>query len=869
MYKLTLFEASRVKKIPISLFGDKTFEFKTIVINSNFEFLYNIGKHFILNQPFKEIGTVRSYRRISSLKDYYVSELDYIIIDVDDVHTKADMDCVVDYFKKYKVILGESFSYNGKDNFRLKGVLFCETGSFKDIQHSLHKIAIDLKDYCKIDESRAFIPSFNAPSDKVKVVLNNDNGILFQHKHIIKHEKTKNIQINEVDYSKAESIKDVCLLYFESLGFECVKNENGKLKFKHYSEVKTPCGYSWSEDNPYHMRHWNNTKMINAFSEVIKIPEAKRLLRSSLNYDQSLLKYNTKTNLINVNSRYLELSDIIKHKITEFIDDDVSTFMIRSPMGTAKSTIIAHIISEASDHGQKCLIITNRISVAEDFCEKYNVGTYLETKYKTGDSLICQYDSLWKYDLRDFDIVIMDEFISLMCHSRSELQNSSVSLAKFFAAFNKKIVIADAFLTGYEQFLIPTDKIYLLDNSYRDDTKLFDYKNKNNFVLKILQTAKKHKITVSSTSLVFLNDLRSLLQFNNIRTASLTSETPITSKKLIYKLFESEKNDAYDVLLYSPTLTVGVSNLNDIDYHFHYDSANSADVISSIQMIKRTRKAKEIHFFVKESYAYLQTSYEQLKKSYLENVGSPASFNMMFKIDDYGDVQISDVGKKAIKIDVFKNILETNHREAFLWFLKYQFSSQKIDVDKIFDTCLLSRHNKLNKISKEIQNKECVSEFLNLSGIEQAELLTSGNYNLKRISDAYDKLNLKKISESELQVQIKKSILEYAVLDFNFVKHCKRHKLMRGFLNKEYSEDDIRLRLQESITQTDAEATRFYIALLNFNLSYSEFYEFKDVSKKQIEHVIISAGYKIHASTGKRYYMLQNNVKELYDYFVI
>lgn len=868
MYRLTIFEANKIKKIPLSPFGDKTFEFKTIELKSNFEFLYNIGKHFILNQPFKEIGSIRDFRRISSLKEHYSTELEYIIIDVDDVHTRHNMNKVVEYFKDYKVILGESFSFNGKDNFRLKGVLFCEPGSFKDIQRTLHKIASDLKEYCVIDESRAFMPSFNAPSSKVKVILNNDSGILFQHSIVVRQEKTKQIQINTADYTNSTSIKDICLCYFESIGFEAVKRDNDRFIFKHYSEVKTPCGYSWSEDNPYTMHHWNKTKTINAFYEIIKIPEAKKLLKSSLKYDDLLLSYSVKTDLISVNSRYLDLTDQIKAKIVEFVEGDLSTFMIRSPMGTAKSTIIGHIISEASDHGQRCLIITNRISVAEDFCEKYNIKTYLESKYNNGDSLICQYDSLWKYDLRAFDIVIMDEFISLMCHSRSELANSSISLVKFFASFNKKLVIADAFLTGYEQFLIPKNKLFLLDNSYRDDTKLFDYSNKNNFILKILQTAKKHKITVSATSLVFLNDLRSLLHFNNIRTASLTSETANTSKKLIYKLFETEKNDVYDVLLYSPTLTVGVSNLNDIDYHFHYDSANSADVISSIQMIKRTRKAKEIHFFVKESYSYLQTSYDSVRKSYLENVGSMTNFNVLFKIDDYGDVQISDTGKKAIKIDVFKNILECNHREAFLWFLKYQFSSKRTIVDKTFDTCILTRHNKANKESKTLQNKELLNEFLNLSGIEQAELLNTGNTNLKRITDAYGELNLQKISESELQVQIKKSILEYAMLDNNFVKHCKNHKLFRGYLNGDYSDDDIRFRLQESIAKSDNEMTRFYISLLNFDLAYSDHYELKVVAKKQVEFVISSCGYKLFASVGKRSLRIQDCVKELYDYFI-
>ena len=74
-----------------------------------------------------------------------------------------------------------------------------------------------------------------------------------------------------------------------------------------------------------------------------------------------------------------------------------------------------------------------------------------------------------------------------------------------------------------------------------------------------------------------------------------------STKKLIYDLFEKNEHDKWDVLIYSPTLTVGVSNMNNNYYHFHYDSSISTDVISSLQMIKRTRKAKEIHMFIKST----------------------------------------------------------------------------------------------------------------------------------------------------------------------------------------------------------------------------------------------------------------------------
>ena len=68
---------------------------------------------------------------------------------------------------------------------------------------------------------------------------------------------------------------------------------------------------------------------------------------------------------------------------------------------------------------------------------------------------------------------------------------------------------------------------------------------------------------------------------------------------LVYDLFSKKDHDKFQVVIYSPTLTVGVSNLNNVVHHFHYDSGNSCDVISSIQMIKRSRYAKYIHLYLK------------------------------------------------------------------------------------------------------------------------------------------------------------------------------------------------------------------------------------------------------------------------------
>ena len=55
-------------------------------------------------------------------------------------------------------------------------------------------------------------------------------------------------------------------------------------------------------------------------------------------------------------------------------------------------------------------------------------------------------------------------------------------------------------------------------------------------------------------------------------------------KKLIYELFNEKYHNKYDVILFSPTITVGISIMNNVTHSFHYDEGKSVDTISSIQM---------------------------------------------------------------------------------------------------------------------------------------------------------------------------------------------------------------------------------------------------------------------------------------------
>ena len=855
--KLTIFEANVYdvpgkQKIPISPSGDKEFIFKTFHGLKPREMYQLMVSNFILNIPLNLTKPIKSRRRIQSLKEYMTEEINYIILDIDDVVSVEAMNKILEYFRNYKCILGESKSHNSIDNFRLKGILFIEPLSINNAKVLISQIHHELKDYCCIDEAVTRRVSLNAPINKMKILLDsyNDSDTKLYEFNISNAKKI--IDSHKESYKETykiipENISSLCLSIFDSMGFQELSREDGVIKFSHSNEIKTPGGYFWFWSSPYTMHHFNSTKSINIFESVRKLDAAKNLLKKEIDYDDVLYKQISDSNTIEVNEQFLKLNKEISISIEQFVHNPEGLFCIKSPMGTGKSTIIGHIIKECHEEDMRVLIITNRISVAQDFSNKYSIKLYNKDKYNVGDSVVVQYDSLWKYNIKNFDIVIMDEFISLMLHSRNNLSNSSVNLAKFFASFQKKLVIADAFLTGYENFLVNHKKtnIHLLDNQYRDSTELISYSDFNYFVKKILDKSRvldksnNEKITISSTSLSVINELELLLSQRGLETVTLTADTSDITKELVYGLFE-EDHDKFDVLLYSPTLTVGISNLNNVKDHFHYDSSMSSDVISSLQMIKRSRKSKRIHLLIKPRVQYIRTSYNEIRDDYINNLGQNIGQNYLFEVDNYGEPRLSKIGVKAIKIDTFSNILEFNHRDAFFYLCKYHFKNVPINVDDKFSETILDKCRIDLRKSNEMLIKNRINEFFLLNDIERYDI-SIGKLSADRVMRTIIDVDSMLV---ECSPDIKVEILELALSNTNFVKTCRLYKRARDFLLKVLTPQDISRFIHDSvINKTDD--LRFYNHLLNLENPLKKSYHISKVNKnKSLKYVLDEIGYK-------------------------
>lgn len=860
MDKVTFFNVKNTKsKVPYSPYNDKSFIFETIDINDNIDFFNVLTSHFILNLPLNVIQRpIRCKRTSAELKPFRKDKFTYFIVDVA-IDSEYNKNKVIEYFKDYKVILGESRSFNKYDNFNIKGVLFTEELTFEELKVLFASIQRDISDYGYLNDNSIHITSLSAPILKNNILYNNQSGnrakkISRNISEFIKEYEIESENIGTTQAFKSingESISEICLNTFKLLGYIPIKEKpNGSIIF----EYQGCQNYFWYNNSPYIMHHPNRLKSVNIFNIVKQNNDLKELMSLDLDYD-SLLTYN-KGEVYKFSEKLMQVQG--KEDIIEsFLHKRNGLLSIKSPMGTGKSNLIKYIVDECTNYDFKVLIVTNRISVAEDFAKKYDMKLYNKDMYNIGDSLIVQFDSLWKYNINYFDIVIMDEFTSLMLHSRNNMSKNNINLIKFFACFNKKLVIADAFLTGYE-FLITekTENIVNIVNEYRDDIKLTSFIDRNRFISAIVKHAKVAKsegksISVSCTSSGTINGLKLLLTEFGMKVVTLTADTPNSNKKIIYKLFEDFKNDKWDVIIYSPTLTVGVSNLNNVEDHFHYDTGNSADVISSLQMIKRSRRARNIHYYVTSKNNYTCTDFNTLRDNYINNYKMDANTNYLYDTDDYGELRLSKIGVKALKIDVFKNILDFNHKKAFEYFLKFHFKNDSYINEEKDDNVINQYIKEYNKYKDDYIRDY---NYLTNSDIKNPKILGTIN----SFCDYLIPMNIEEYND------IVKKITNISLKKSNFIDNVKYFKMLTNNLSK----DEIQSKIVYCYANNSNDLN-FYTSLLdakNSNInSLKTYYTANEINNmpKSFKTLILKIGYIYYNNI----YKIDKDVQEMSKYF--
>ena len=697
MYFITHFNAKDSKsKLCISPYGNKAFKFTRKLCLSLEECADTLSNHWCLSNSLDidtDIMAIRNKQDLSKLRDVNNR---LMVLDLDEITSSDDYYRVVEFFKErdYTCILSQSRSFNGVDNFNIKGFLKMDVDNTEDnIRRHNDFLKYHIGDYCKVDDTVKNDVAYHAPTRNHEIIHVQEEGTAFIPITDIPSRQEPKTQQTQVIVNS--NVIQKCMSIYIGLGYQIVStaiNQNGSINWSHHSEVKSKGGFFMYIDRPFVMYHNNESRNFSIWNQFKKTEEGREYLKLLFKKQQedNILDATTYDNLEVINDRFINI-DSCSDTIDNFLGTSNSLLKIKSAMGTGKSLVIDKII-ERSD--ERILIISNRISVAMDYSKKYGIKTYLDTgadQWNKGENLIVQYDSLHKYKLKDFDIVVLDEFVSLLFQSRSELSkdNKNFNLSKFQSILRgtRKVVIADAFLNGYENILFDKKYIFYIRNDYRDNISHFNYKHREMFFSSVVNVLNNREVGESVTMSVMsnnsLNAMEQKLTEMGFNVATLTAATPELRKRKIYEIFEDENGFGWDILLYSPTLTVGVSNMNNAKHHFHFDTGNAADVISSLQMVKRSRKANVLHTFLKETQKYNPTNSDDL--DIMSNNDIVSYFNgkqstLLIETDEDGDFKLSSLGKFSNKIETLFNIFENNHSNAFKILLTEQFSFDTHDV---------------------------------------------------------------------------------------------------------------------------------------------------------------------------------------------
>ena len=705
-FNLSIFNSKGLNKVPQSPYNDKTFDFETIEVDFE-ELNFYFSNNYILNRNYCFEKTRRLRKIKTELSKYLCKTINYIILDIDKIFLEEDLNYIIKIFEEsdYYIHLQKSRSFNGKTNFNLKGlILVTGKNDEEGIKEFLQQLQRLIGKRGEIDLSVSREATHQAPTIKNEVLLHKEGTELPEIKKI-NQSKKKTLIVDD------HNVLMVCLNYLSTLGFNPVKEKDDMIIFRHPNE-KTPKGYFLFKNNPFILHHFNPSKSINIFKNVIKNKEVKKYFKT-LNKEKikSILSFKegkTKNSLF-VNERFLKIDDKKEGLIKDFLSSKRGILKIKSPMGTGKSNLIEEVLKQTD---KKVLFITNRISIAKDIKNKYkkfNLKIYNEDDYIIGDNLVCQFDSLWKYDLKYFDLIILDEFMSLLFHIRNNLNSHNIlNKIKFFYALKKShIVISDALFFGIEnKFLRVTHKII---NKYRENAEIILYENKYYLLSKELKNIKKEvkekrKVTISCSSRITANAINEFLRSKGIKSIILDSKTSNSEREFIYETFNNEEG-LYEVLIYTPTITVGINMTFKSNLHIHIDETNSIDVISSIQQIKRNRNSKRIALFIQEIERSLIFDEEILLNDFKKDLNfnnKKIDVGFLIDLDENGSFKPSKFAEFLFKIEALYNLLENNHKFSFLTLLKNQFKYKLKEVSGRAENFLAYYKN----IFKEKENKK-------------------------------------------------------------------------------------------------------------------------------------------------------------------
>lgn len=534
--------------------------------------------------------------------------------------------------------------------------------------------------------------------------------------------------------------------------------------------------------------------------------------------------------------------------------DNIDALCINAPMGSGKTKNINNLINKYNNIIFVTFRVTliNQLSLNFKIFEKYSDIDDKIIDLNIHNKVITTIDSLHRI-VGECDLLIIDEFTYTLSHLTEYVKEREMvysTLSQYLYNKNTKVLALDAlmnendieFLTYFKEKI----KYIKYEYSLHSEKKIYNYNNNLSLFFKNINENLKNnkKIYICSNSkshiLFFENMLKN--KYINKNISCVTSDNADE--------FTIQEWDNADIVLYSPSITAGISyekHRFDVCYGFFINISAIAEM--SIQQLFRIRNitTNEIHlctqYMGRTDY---DTELDDIRKLILNRdkcliKGLPGiKFNCIKNEiieDDYFCLFINN--KRKIYLS------RNNYNERLINLLKTQGINKINTIYGNKDKELNSEYRKFNKDSKEkvfekIANAEDITKeeadiYKNSKNINAEDFIKLKKYMFK------DYFLIEEVTKDKLKdFEGKKKIFNNLVeISYNIDK-------INEFINEKLNEVHEEIGDKHNVIRLHATKRYEKIALLLYFIKYLGYIDIFDKSLIKIKDSIIIDFYRNH-----------------------
>jgi len=541
------------------------------------------------------------------------------------------------------------------------------------------------------------------------------------------------------------------------------------------------------------------------------------LIHNNKLYNYNEIEYVKRLNELEYEIEYNEtITDIEEMKIhnKKLIDNTIDILIYKAKWGTGKSYYgLRDIVDNMCKENEDCriLIITENNSLNSEVLtkyKKYGFKSHTENDWESSDKLIISVESSIYIDRYDWDLVVGDEWETILNQYESEETLSNISCDKLEIEKEKviyhnylnlkkiikkcdRLLIMDADISKNRIDWINeiTDKksysVYIDINNFKDYT-INQYCSLNKYNKDLYEDFRnKKKIMISSSSKKIINKYyRTLKELNKIdndmkilcitgngaeldwRVKTIDNEwvsrkyTDINGndmnsenlKELIKKDIEKFIiENEIDILLYTPSIKTGISmNIEYFNIHYSYGKSGSVNCRTYNQMLFRARKLKDKKFNV-----FISGSMKLNRYIGIDRMGEVfMNISSVYNTNNYknGLFSVNESDKSCMLLDKhYYNLRMNNKVEDFN--SNINFNSDFITKMKLIHKL---NHNYIIECEEELEMEKTLDNMNSMIKQERLELLV----NTKLITNnEYEKI-MKKVEHNKQNKTNKQEITD-------------------------------------------------------------------------------------------------------------